>query len=600
MTKLRFLLPCFMLTVIVLVFSACNSIPEHTKYIPKDAMVVGSVDMKQLGKKIVWNAITGSKLFKKMEEKAGQKKATTDLEATGVDLASRMYMYVEHGNDPYSRVVYLTPLKDAAKLEGFLKQNFTDAQVEDHTQYKSARLNDNTIAGWNKDVLMVIMMNATDSMATIPSFADTDTDMDADTDAAVASADTAIAATAVPAATSDYFNEAAVDSVITFLKRPVPVEALNAALTRAFSIKSDSSIMAISQFKDLQKAGHDVTLWFNPNSLYSTAMAGNPMASSFVKPEDFKDLYMSAGVNFEKGKISAEMVYYVNDKLKDLYEAFGKDKIDMDMLERLPNKNADVMLAYKINFEAIKKALQQFKLDGLANLGLAAAGFSLDEVLKAFKGDLVIALSDIKSKQTEIDLSDSTSYTHVTPDVKVIVAASVGDKKAIEKMFSKFGAESFTQQSGGYYQMGTDSSTNVFLNDKYMIFSSDRSATEAYLNPAGAKGELPELVRSHFKGNPSGVYVNLAGIFNYMLLDPYQKQKTAITTLTNTFDKVVGWGGSVSNKKMKYNAELQFKSKDENSLIILIDMADKLSEQYAQESLPTPQANATTTPVNVQ
>jgi hypothetical protein len=575
MNKYRSLFPALLLALCIVVLSACNRVPDHAKYIPKDAVAVGSVDMKQLGKKIMWNAVTGSKLFKKMQEKAGQagQQKAIDPEATGVDLTSTMFVYAEHGNDPYSRVVYLTKVKDATKLEGYLKENFKVTAVNDNQQYKSAMLSNNTVAGWNNDVLMVVMMSAADSMVTLPPMSQL-----SDDDTTQPTTDIATDSTA-----SDNYFDNALDSAVTYLQRPVPAEALNSALSRAFTLKSDSSILAIPQFKDLLKAGHDMTFWINPNTLYNQLGENTAMIPGLSLTTHFKDLYSGGGINFEKGKINVEFTYYVNDKLKSLYEAFGKENIDMDMLERLPNKHADMILAYKLNFDAVKKTLQEFNLDGLVNLGLASQGFSTDEVLKAFKGDVVISISDFASKQTEIDLSDSTTYTHVTPDMKVLVAANVGDKKAIEKMFSKFGGESLTQRSGGYYQLGTDSSANVFLNDHYMIFSSERSYTEAYLKP-NSKDELPELVRAHFKGHPSGMYVDLSNFFKYLLADPYQSQKPAITTLSQNLDKIVGWGGAFQNKKMTYNAEMLFKNKEENSLIILLSLADQISEQWEQDS----------------
>lgn len=47
----------------VLLLSACHSLPDHAKYIPKNAVAVLSVDIENLGKKVAWNAITGSKIF---------------------------------------------------------------------------------------------------------------------------------------------------------------------------------------------------------------------------------------------------------------------------------------------------------------------------------------------------------------------------------------------------------------------------------------------------------------------------------------------------------------------------------------------------------
>ena len=59
----------------VVFFSACNHIPDHARYIPKDAVAVAGINLKSLSKKIAWNMITGSKLFKEMQSRIPQKNA---------------------------------------------------------------------------------------------------------------------------------------------------------------------------------------------------------------------------------------------------------------------------------------------------------------------------------------------------------------------------------------------------------------------------------------------------------------------------------------------------------------------------------------------
>ena len=43
-------------------------VPDHAKLIPGDAAVVAGINTGEIGKKIAWNAILGSKLFDEMKQ----------------------------------------------------------------------------------------------------------------------------------------------------------------------------------------------------------------------------------------------------------------------------------------------------------------------------------------------------------------------------------------------------------------------------------------------------------------------------------------------------------------------------------------------------
>ena len=63
--------------------------PEYASYIPKDAIAVAGVNLRSLSKKIAWNMITGSKLFKEMQDRMPQKNAKdamNGIEKAGITL----------------------------------------------------------------------------------------------------------------------------------------------------------------------------------------------------------------------------------------------------------------------------------------------------------------------------------------------------------------------------------------------------------------------------------------------------------------------------------------------------------------------------------
>src|ERR1017187_996193 len=113
----------------VVLFTACNRMPDHARYIPKDAVAVAGINLKSLGKKIAWNVITGSKLFKEMQKRIPEKNAkdaVSGIEKAGIDAMNTFYVYVKTDTrfKGGNRITGLVPLSDASLWEAYVKQTF--------------------------------------------------------------------------------------------------------------------------------------------------------------------------------------------------------------------------------------------------------------------------------------------------------------------------------------------------------------------------------------------------------------------------------------------------------------------------------------------
>ena len=82
---------------VALVLFSCNKIPNHAKYIPKNALGVFTVDMDKLTKKLIWNVLTGSEIFDEMQKDVKNeesKKAMKDFSNIGIDATSTLYIFI--------------------------------------------------------------------------------------------------------------------------------------------------------------------------------------------------------------------------------------------------------------------------------------------------------------------------------------------------------------------------------------------------------------------------------------------------------------------------------------------------------------------------
>jgi hypothetical protein len=78
-----------------MLLASCQSLPEHTRYIPKDALVVVGLHTGEMSKELAWSAITGSNLLDEMRKAGGGKMPDMlkDAENAGIDFGSTMYFY---------------------------------------------------------------------------------------------------------------------------------------------------------------------------------------------------------------------------------------------------------------------------------------------------------------------------------------------------------------------------------------------------------------------------------------------------------------------------------------------------------------------------
>lgn len=143
----RFLRNSILLVVVITLFSACSKIPDHARYIPKDAVMVTGINLKSFSKKIAWNVITGSKLYKEMHARIPEKNAQdalSGIEKSGIDFANTIYVYAKTDNryTGGQKVVGLVPLSDAGDWEAYVKKTFPDAAITQHGDRKETSLGD--------------------------------------------------------------------------------------------------------------------------------------------------------------------------------------------------------------------------------------------------------------------------------------------------------------------------------------------------------------------------------------------------------------------------------------------------------------------------
>jgi hypothetical protein len=546
----------FIACLCIVLLGSCNNIPDHAKYIPKDALVVVGVNTKEIGKKIAWNAIMGSKLMEEMQkQKTGN--AVSDPAELGIELMSTSYVYVRPDKrfDGGARITALIPMNSTEKWESFIKKSFPGAEVKQGNKYKSAELAEGMYAGWNNDLLIV--MNTLDVQGAYNE-------------------------------AEDVFADATEgDTAVVVHQQPVVNETqLSAEMEKAFSTSKENALTGNKHFSKLEQDAHDITLWINYDALMEQYMGegmSNMMGISLSNTL-WKDAALAAGFDFEKGKITGDIFYYVPDAMKQVAEDLGSTNADKELAERMPAQNLDMLMAWHLAPKGVKGMLEKTGVLGFVNLALSGEGLSIDYILDAFTGDMAIALNDFTLSKKPGEISDTAEGGDNKPysgAMHYTYALKINKKENFDKLLGLAISEGGLQardKNSYYWPSGTDTMLLAIEGDHFVI-SNHAANARGFLQGTFKKMEKPAGAEVVYN-QPFGIYFNAQGMMN--ALDPNisgnPKDAQMLAESKKLLKDVHFKGGDFSSSAFRYQMAINFLDKDENSLLQLMDFAMRMNK----------------------
>ncbi len=516
----------------------CTKIPNHAHYIPKDALLVGAVDMNKLGKKMIWNAITGSELFDEMQKdfkNEKSKEAMKDFSSVGLNQNSTIYFFYTGSLRRDSKICFLVGMKNQSQFEEFIQKNLQGVTIQSKSNYKSAQIESSVYAAWNKDVAMFFPLGKISDSVQANIGINTE------------------------------FNT---------------IKSVEEFLATAFNIDKEKSITSLAHFKDLQKSGHDVSFWANYEEIFNQNQDLNTSEmQAFIKKDYFKDAALATGVDFEKGATEVEMDYYMSDDLANIYKKYSTDNVNADLIKRIPSKDIAMMMSYNLKPQMIQDFLKKFNLDGLANLGLMMMGTSMDKLASTFKGDMVFAITDLNLKDTVKKIPNSDLELVVNPEMNFTFAMSIQDESAVEKFLNKGVKENVLTKNGNVYAMASSESA-IIKNKDLLVFSSKQTMAQQYVDGgSNAKGVLPGEVWKNVTSSPIGLYIDINKILQFLPDDEMNEDdKLLMEETKKMFTYFEMHGGHMKNNANHLEGNLFFTNKDENSLLQIINLAMKVKK----------------------
>lgn len=510
-------------------FSSCSKTNEQGKFIPSDASVVIHINGQSLSSKLPWDEIKGNALFQQMYADSTLpsfiKKVLDNPENSGINIKSDMALFVKM--DSLGTLIGLEGnIKDAEKFKLFNLDLVEGGNESDQGDVHFISKSPVICAGWNKE-RFVYLFNSPGMAA------------------------------------GRYAGNSGGMAEIR------PRDMLLACKDN-FELKEKNSLGSNEKFTALMKKEGDVHFWMNAEQLMK-GFKGMEMLSMMKIDKLYEGSVTVGTVNFESGKIAAEFKSYSGKELTDLVKKYSGSGINEDMLKRIPAKDVAAVLALNFKPEGIRELLKMFGLDGLANIGLAQMGFTLDDFIKANKGDVVIAVTDFKNKtDSAVSLGGDGTITRTEPDV--LFAASIGDKESFNKLIEA-GKKIAGPQSGNQVAFGADLSYNS--NADYFAIGNSKENVDKYI--AGGNNSFEFAAK--MKGNPFGGYVNIQYILKSFQAENARDSSAKIVfdESLKMWDNVYATGGKYVDGGIVYTFEINLVDKTTNSLKQLNGYIGKLS-----------------------
>ena len=533
-------LPFLAAFTMLLFLVSCSKTNKQGKLIPNNAGMVIHLNGQSLSAKLPWDEIKANPLFQEMHADSSvpsfAKNIFDNPENSGIDVKGDLIFFSQQ-DSLGSIMAFEGSIKDAAKFKAFNK-DVTKGGSETEQNGIHFISHSPVCVGWKEDRFVYVFNS--------PHFR-------------------------YPGKIPDF------GMTVT----PVSRDILKACKD-IFDLQEKNSLGSNEKFTELMKKNGDIHFWINSEELNKsfTGAAMGPLSMMNIS-KLYEGSVTVATLNFENGKIAVDFKSYAGKLLKDLLKKYSGGSINEDMIKRIPAKDVAALFALNFKPEGIKELLKTLGMDGLANMGLSTMGITLDDFIKANKGDILFAVTDLKAKKdtTTINANGApTIHADLFPQAGFLFAASIGDKESFNKLIA-VGKKLMSPKMGD-----SDSAASFSLfpklayntNADYFAIGNSKENIDKYVG-TGTSNSFDFI--SKLSGKPFGGYVNIQYIMKAMETDLTKdsSSKIGFDASLKMWDNMYMTGGKYDDGGISYNMEINLVDKSTNSLKQLNQYLGKLS-----------------------
>jgi hypothetical protein len=517
----------FLFVAAAFLFSSCSKKNEEGKMIPKNAMFVVQLDTKSLKEKLTWDDIKQSywygQLNAHLQESHGAaatqvKQILDNPDKTGIDLNGNLIFFVAKNSGSDGELVLEGSIKNGDDFAAFNKTMDSSATVKKDGDLNMLTLHDDAVVAWN-DKHFVYAFDAGEAKSKFNPM------------------------------NNGAYNQS---NVAPLVDKSV---TLASVCKNIFSLKSDSSLADNEKFTNLLKEKGDIRTWINSEEIMKSSSSLG-MLGMLKLDVFFKDNISTYTVNFDNGKIDIDHKGYAGKEFSDFLKKYSGGSINTDMIKNIPSQNVLGMLAMNYKPEAIKDLIKLIGMDGMLNTYSDKIGFNLDDFVKANKGDLMLAFTDLGTKKET--LADSTMPTFTKPDFNVLFSVSIGDKASFQKLVDA--GKNISSEMGR-----NDTSIAYGQNDKVFAITNHQHFLNDYLaGNANNKYDFVDKLSGHAVGAYIDIHKILLALSTEKMDDPDHKQ--IMDASLNLWNNIYVTTGDFKDNALTGHTEINLIDQSTNSL----------------------------------
>lgn len=511
------------------------------RYIPEDAALAVVVNGKTLCEKLPWSEVKQNEaleeLFKDSTIGAEARKLLDDPEKTGIDIHNDFAFFLI--KDSVNSYVCLSgKVKDEAAFRNTSGQ-MTGGPAPSGGNARTFVKKDRLSIGWDKNEFIMAVH--------APELGRNQT--------------------------RDLMNP---DTSQVLPAKFTPVDNAQSVCRQLFDMPEVASMAKSAKFTKLMEEPGDIHFWLN-NEVMMREEGLNAASMLFNLDKLYEGSITTSSVQFENGNIRIKNNGYSGADLTKIFKRFSGSKASEDLLKSIPGKEIQGALAISFNPKALLELMKLFGLDGYMNIATSKLGFKVDDFIKANKGDILFAVSDLHNKiDTAVTAQGEGSVTSITrAEGNYFFAANISDKGAFTKMSDALKKMMSSGLGGMEKGVVTGSDEKVF------VMTNNGANKENFL-----KGPIqsPDFLAS-ISGAPIGGYLNLHSIINAMQPDANadSSDRALHALMLNMWDKVTLRGGDMEGDAMTQELVVSLMNKQENSLKQLNRFTAELSKNKKEQ-----------------
>ena len=527
----KFSIPVLVIVVTSLLMVSCKQTNKTGAMIPADAAMVFHLNAKSLSSKLSWDEVKQTNWFQEMYKDAPDslaKKLMNDPATSGMDVAGDFVFFLKkQGNHGY--MVFQGFVKDNAAFEAFNKKVSEGAAVKKVGSFNNILLPGGAVATWKDDRFVYVVDAPYMSM------------------------------------NSRFSMEGAENSEPAKLS----ADTLMKIGQSLFDLGSNSSLAGNEKFGNLVKEDGDLHMWMN--SEYLSGEFGDGMFSMLKANTLFQGNVSATTISFDNGKIIMKSKGYYNKELSRIFDKYPAKDINAELINRIPSQ--DVVAAFAMNYhpEALKDLMKVIGVDGIVNGFLGKSNYSIEEFIKANKGDILIAVTDFAIAQRTDTVSvngEAVPYPRSGPDAKVLFATSINDRPAFDKLIGTVKAQGLDDMAQGFPDI------NYSLNNNWFAISNSSDYVSKFL----AGPSTSQAFASKLSGHPFGGFIDLQKIMKTTQTSVPEGNASGLNASLAMWQDIVITGGEYKDGALSAHAEVNLVNKNVNSLKQLNSYFDQVSK----------------------